>query len=57
VARILKLAGSQIGPAPDDGGSPHLAGIAQGEEGVIRILDSKQMLLAGPGMRPSTDKE
>jgi chemotaxis signal transduction protein len=57
VARILKLASSQTEPPPDDAALPFLAGMAQGEEGALHILDTEQMLLADPGMRPSTDKE
>jgi len=57
VARILKLATSQMGAPPDQGGLPYLAGMAQTDQGTIRVLDTEQMVLGSPGLRPSTDKE
>jgi purine-binding chemotaxis protein CheW len=56
VARILKLASSQIGEPPE-GGLPYVVGIAQAEGGAIRVLDTEQMVLGSPGVRSSTDKE
>jgi purine-binding chemotaxis protein CheW len=56
VARILKLASSQIGEPPAEG-LPHVVGMAQTEGGAIRILDTEGMVLGNPGVRPSTDKE
>ena len=57
VSRTLKLASSETSPAPEGATVPYLAGIAQGEGAAIPILDIERMLLAGPGMRSSTDKE
>jgi chemotaxis signal transduction protein len=57
ISRTLKLASSQTGPVPQDAKLPYLAGMAQGEAAAIPILDIERMLLAGPGMRSSTDKE
>jgi purine-binding chemotaxis protein CheW len=57
VSRTLKLAGSETGPAPEDAQAPYLAGMARGGEAAIPILDIEPMLLAGPAMRSSTDKE
>jgi purine-binding chemotaxis protein CheW len=57
VSRTLKLAGSEASPTPEGAKVPFLAGMAQGEGVAIPILDIEGMLLAGPGMRSSTDKE
>jgi len=56
VARILKLPSSQVRP-PDSGRYDCLAGMATVVGATIHIIDTEQMLLASPDMRPSTGKE
>jgi chemotaxis signal transduction protein len=57
VARILRLASSQI-VAPS--GAPRFAclvGVATVAQSAIHILDSERLLLASPGMKPTTEME
>jgi len=57
VARILKLPSAQVAPSPANGRSGCVAGMATVGNTAIHIIDTEQMLLAGPDMRPSTGKE
>jgi chemotaxis signal transduction protein len=57
VARILKLASSDLGPAQAPATLPYLAGEVRTQDAAIHIVDIERMLLPGPGTRASTDKE
>ncbi len=57
VARILKLASSQIDPSPDPARHHAVTGQAKVGEAAIHIVDVERMLLSRPDMRSSADKE
>jgi purine-binding chemotaxis protein CheW len=57
VARIFKLPSAQVVPPPETGRFCCLAGMATAGNSAIHIIDTEQMLLASPDMRPSTGKE
>jgi chemotaxis signal transduction protein len=56
VVRILKLASAQVAP-PAANGRLGLVGVTAMGNTTIHIIDTEQMLLAGPDVRPSTGKE
>lgn len=57
VARILKLASAQIGPPSDPAGLAGVVGVATVADTAIHILDSERLLLAGPGVQPTTEHD